>query len=576
MSKEQILFQDGALDWQESRDNASDQRSGANERSTRLQTLIQHLVEQDLLSDAQLDRGKRASEARGERLDLVLNRLGLISDTDLMTAYAFLFRVPVLADFPDILACHAPEGVSIGFLRHAGLLPFRGHDGSLKLAITDPIDLRPVAALADRLGLRPDLVMIGRSDLEAILARLASSERPAAEPLTIADDASDDIERLKDLASEAPIIRLVAETIEGAILRKASDIHITRLAEGGRIRFRIDGELTDIRPLSPRYHQAMISRLKIMAGLDIGERRLPQDGRIQIPVRGREIDLRISTMPHVHGEGAFIRILDKHGIDLDLEGLGFPEHLTARMTSILAHAHGLFLITGPTGSGKTTTLYAALRRLNHPGRHIVTVEDPIEYMLPGINQIQVNRRAGLDFSTTLRSVLRQDPDIIMVGEIRDRETAAIAVQAALTGHFVLATLHTNSALSAIDRLIDMGVEPFLLAGVLRGLMAQRLVKKQCPACRSSHASVTFAASSHGVERCDACLGTGSAGRMPLAEVVVINRDLEAGIIAGKTGPDLTEIADKLGFESLEAEGLALVNKGLTTALEVRRAIGGEA
>jgi general secretion pathway protein E len=575
MSGDQVLWQAETEVQRHEMKAVSPRQSGARDRNLRLATLIQYLIDRDLISEAQLDRGRRASEARGERLDLVLNRLGLISDADLLTAYATLFGVPSLTILPEDRACHIPDGVSVAFLRHAGLLPFRDPDGNLRLAIADPIDLRAVIALSERIGAQPDLALVGRSDLEAILTRLASSERPPREPLAISDDASDDIERLKDLASEAPIIRLVAETIESAILKRASDIHITRLAEGGRIRLRIDGELTELRPLSPRFHQAVISRLKIMAGLDIGERRLPQDGRIQIPVRGREIDLRISTMPHVHGEGAFIRILDKHGIDLDLEGLGFPDHLTTRMKSILSHAHGLFLITGPTGSGKTTTLYAALRRLNHPGRHIVTVEDPIEYMLPGINQIQVNRRAGLDFATTLRSVLRQDPDIIMIGEIRDRETAAIAIQAALTGHFVLATLHTNSALSAVDRLVDMGVEPFLLAGVLRGLMAQRLVKRQCPACHSCDRGSSDAASSFRSERCETCHGTGSAGRMPLAEVVLITRDLEAAIIAGKSSPDLTKIAHALGFENLEAEGQRLVERGVTTALEVRRAIGGE-
>lgn len=383
---------------------------------------------------------------------------------------------------------------------------------------------------------------------------------------------TEDIERLKDIASEAPIIRLVAEVIEAAVQQAASDIHITRSADGGRIRFRLDGRLSDVRQLTPRVHQAVVSRFKIMAALDIGERRLPQDGRIQVPIKGREIDLRISTMPHTHGEGVFVRVLDNKAAVFDLNSLGFSSQHAKRIEGILGHAHGLFLITGPTGSGKTTTLYAALRYLNDPSKNLVTVEDPIEYTLPGINQIQVNRRAGLDFSRTLRSVLRQDPDVIMIGEIRDRETAAIAVQAALTGHFVLATLHTNDALSAIDRLIDMDVEPFLLAGVLRGVMAQRLIRQLCPVCRTRIKAEAVTPEPNS-PTCSTCQGTAYSGRAPLAEVIPIGPEIQKAVNDRRGSREIAPIAIAMGFETLQADGERLVTEGVTTPAEILRALG---
>lgn len=500
------------------------------------------------LSDNQIERAQRAAEASGERLDLALNKLGLVSDDALMKVYSEVTGVKVADNTasPDAI----PEGIDPLFLRTNRLLPLEVTDDVIRVAVADPVDLRSAHALALRLNRTLDVCLLSRADIERSLSMIA--QRTPIDATNLSEHspevAADDIDRLRDIASEAPVIRLVAETIESAFTRGASDIHITRNAEAGRIRYRIDGQLSDVRGLSPRLHQAVISRLKIMASLDIGERRLPQDGRIQISAKGREIDLRISTMPHAHGEGAFIRILDNRAANRELAGLGFNDAQTNRIRQILSHPHGLFLITGPTGSGKTTTLYAALRHLNDPSKNIVTVEDPVEFTIAGINQIQVNRKAGLDFARTLRSVLRQDPDIIMIGEIRDRETAAIAVQAALTGHLVLATLHTNDALSAIDRLLDMDVEPFLLGSILRGTMAQRLVRK--------------------------LTGKGVfSGRAPLAEVVPVGQELQDAIINRRDHAQLSRIASALGYETLADAGKSMVETGVTNAAEIARALG---
>jgi type II secretory ATPase GspE/PulE/Tfp pilus assembly ATPase PilB-like protein len=314
------------------------------------------------------------------------------------------------------------------------------------------------------------------------------------------------------------------------------------------VRLRIDGALEDCRQTSPDVHQAMISRLKIMAGLDIGENRVPQDGRLQAVVRGRSVDLRISTMPHMNGEGAFVRILEHRADRLALRDLGFPEEQVKALQELIRHSNGLFLVTGPTGSGKTTTLYALLRELHQPSRNIVTVEDPIEYRIEGINQIQINRRAGLDFPKALRSVLRQDPDIILVGEIRDRETASIAVQAALTGHFVLATLHTNDAATVVDRLVDMGVEPFLLAAVLRGAMAQRLVRQRIAEGRFS-------------------------GRIPVAEIFAFTSEMRDLVTAGGRSNELKAHLEGRGFSTLAKAGEDLVGAGRTTREELLIALG---
>lgn len=530
--------------------------------------LIEDLRTRGVLSEAQIERGRRAARQSGERLDAVLNKLGLIQDQTLLDAYVRHTGMQPFAGDLSEQSLLVPDGIDPAFFRTRRIALLGTPPAPPVAILADPLDMRALDALRARMEAEIPVFLAPRGVVDAALTKLGhgtKTSNPA--PETAEFGALDDIDRLKDIASEAPVIRLTADIIEEAAERAASDIHITRTAEEGRVRLRIDGALGEARRLSPRAHQAVVSRLKIMAGLDIGERRLPQDGRLQVSVKGREIDLRLSTMPHTHGEGAFLRILDRRQSVFAFDQLGFEAAHRETIEAILGHAFGLFLITGPTGSGKTTTLYAALSALNDATRHIVTVEDPVEYALPGINQIQVNRQAGLDFARTLRSVLRQDPDIIMVGEIRDGETAAIAVQAALTGHFVLATLHTNDALSAVDRLVDMGVEPFLLASVLRGVMAQRLVRRHCACVEITPEGVLPRPD------CLHCKGMGFSGRMPLAQVVAVDRRMRDAITAKAGLSELEALAEAAGYPTMQAEGRRLATSRVTSWSEVARALG---
>ena len=533
--------------------------------------VLQHLFDRSVVSEAQIGRARRAAAVSGERIDVVLNKLGLVADDVLISIYCALTGL-VQVRPAELEAARGPcEGVEPEFFANAQIVVLDETPELLTIAVADPLDVRAARALGFRTRKRTQLRVAARGAIDAIISRSYRIERKASnDDATIVDAAEiDDVDRLKDIASEAPVIRLVSELIEHAAKTGASDIHISRTAEDGRVRFRRDGQLHDVRRLTPAVHCAAVSRLKIMAALDIGERRVPQDGRIQVAVAGRQIDLRLSTMPHVHGEGAFIRILDHRSTRHDLMELRFSSGHVKQIKQILSHAHGLFLVTGPTGSGKTTTLYAALEHLNDPTKNIVTVEDPIEYTLAGINQIQVNRRAELDFARVLRSVLRQDPDVIMVGEIRDRETAAIAVQAALTGHFVLATLHTNDALTAIDRLLDMDVEAFLLASILRGTMAQRLVRRLCPHCKDHGGDIDLTPK----PRCAGCNDTDCSGRLPLAEVIPVDPAMQDMIAKRASSADLARYARDLGYASLEQDGERLVKDGLTTRAEIMRAVG---
>lgn len=402
----------------------------------------------------------------------------------------------------------------------------------------------------------------------------------------------DDVERLRDMASDAPVIRIVNDIIDRAIEVGASDIHLVASDIGTRVRLRIDGMLQDEAPPPPSLHAAIISRIKIMASLDIAERRLPQDGRIRISWRGREVDLRIATMPHLQGEGIVLRVLDRASVSLDLESLGFSAPLLRSLRATLREPHGILLVTGPTGSGKTTTLYAGIREISTPDRNIITVEDPVEYRLTGVNQIQVNRRIGLDFASSLRAVLRQDPDIIMIGEIRDAETAAIANQAALTGHLVLATIHTNSAAASLPRLIDMGVEPYLLASTLRGAMAQRLVRRLCPHCsqegqldHESALRLVQQARLPAIEAdlllrnmrqpsgCIACSGTGYRGRVAIGELMVMSDDVRRQLLAGAGQIQIEDASLVAGRATMMADALSKVRDGVTSLEEALRVVG---
>ncbi|HYZ21420.1 MAG TPA: GspE/PulE family protein [Rhodopila sp.] len=458
------------------------------------------------------------------------------------------------------------------------------------LAMVDPLDKFTPSAIGIATGRKVRLEVAVPLELEAALNRLY----PEAEPTRDAEAGDvvleDDTDRLKDLASEAPVIRFVNHLITRAVETKASDIHIEPFEDRLRVRYRYDGVLHEIDAPPRHLAPAVTSRIKIMARLDIAERRLPQDGRINMAVRGQEVDFRVSTIPSLHGETVVLRILDRTAVVFDYSRLGLSAAVIRKFQSSLELPNGIVLVTGPTGSGKTTTLYTGLLALNSMTRKVVTVEDPIEYQLDGINQIQVRAQIGLTFANLLRSILRQDPDVIMVGEIRDGETARIAVQAALTGHLVLSTLHTNSAAAAIPRLHDMGVEDYLLTAVLRGVMAQRLVRRLCLECRRPELAPAelverFRLDRHAPGRpvtlwhpvgCPACRETGYNSRMAIAEFLEISPQVERLIFAHADQRSIEKAAVAAGMETMLEAGLESVLRGETSIAELTCSVSAEA
>src|SRR5438132_5652881 len=427
------------------------------------------LVDSGAIDRRSLDRARRVAAETAGRLDHVLTQLGLVSERGLAETLAQLIAAPLVtaADYPDTPLFL--DRLKAKFLRRARVLPIVATEDSATLAMADPLDNFTRDAIAAAIGQPVTVAVAVPIELDAAFDRLYAEPGEDGDAAAMLDEvafdaepAEEDAERLKDLASEAPVIRLVNQLIARAVETHASDVHLEPFPDRLRIRYRYDGVLHEVEPPSARLQAAVISRIKIMARLDIAERRLPQDGRIKLTVRGHEIDFRVSTVPSLHGEKVVLRILDRTDVDFDYAKLGLPADIRQGIERALDLPNGMVLVTGPTGSGKTTTLYTGLLKLNTVARNVVTVEDPIEYQLTGINQIQVKPQIGLNFANLLRSILRQDPDVIMIGEIRDLETAQIAVQAALTGHLVLSTVHTNSAAATMTRLRDMGLEAYLM------------------------------------------------------------------------------------------------------------------
>jgi general secretion pathway protein E len=482
------------------------------------------------------------------------------------------------------------EGISSRFIRENLVIPLEYKNNVLKVAMGRPEDRETVDAL--RVATSAQVVVYG-GDPALIADYIAKNygqesqninriiEDLGTESLDFLEEKEEDIGHLKDLASEAPIIKLVNMIITRAVENRASDIHIEPYADELKVRYRIDGVLHDIESLPKNLQAAILSRVKIMAKLNIAEKRLPQDGRIKLKVLEKEIDLRVSTVPVLYGEGVVMRILQKEGVTINLDRLGFSAETLAQFNQLIQKNNGIILVTGPTGSGKTTTLYAALDKINSPDKKIITVEDPIEYQLKGINQIQVKPQIGLNFAGTLRHIVRHDPDIIMIGEIRDLETAEIAIQSALTGHLVFSTLHTNDAPSAVTRLLDMGVEAFLLSSTVRGVLAQRLVRVICPACKTVDPSPTVpeewmhltggtAGPLYKGSGCEQCAGTGFYGRIGIFELFIVDDEIRRMILAGADDIRLRETARKKGMKTLLEDGLEKVKASLTTLSEVFR------
>ncbi|MBF0155549.1 MAG: type II/IV secretion system protein, partial [Magnetococcales bacterium] len=463
---------------------------GSNQKETLFfQSLGEWLIRNEKIDQRGIDRAMRLHAAGSGRFDQALVKLGLVNETDMATALAELLGLPLLKqdDYPT--SSVLPEEINLRFFHANQILPLADFPDHLEVAISDPLDSAYyLEALRLKFG-KPVKPRVGVPVLinEALRRVYGEDHTKNDEEYGLKSEWSDDeLERLKDQASDGPVVKLVDRLIETAVETRASDIHVEPFEDSLRIRFRMDGLLKSEETFPKNYAPTVISRLKIMAKLDFAERRLPQDGRMRMAVSGNMVDFRVSTTPTVYGESVVLRILDKSSVVLDLDTLGFAEDTLKEFRKVLHRPHGILLVTGPTGSGKTTTLYGALAELNTPERKLLTVEDPVEYELKGVNQVEVKVQIGLTFAKVLRSFLRQDPDIIMVGEIRDLESAQIAVESALTGHLVLSTLHTNSAAATVTRFLEMGIQGYLLTSTLAGVLAQRLVRRICEECKIAY------------------------------------------------------------------------------------------
>ena len=528
------------------------------------------------LSGADQARARRLAADSGERLARALRRLGAASDVaiaDALAAHCQLERVSADA-FPP--SPPPAGGAAQSFLSEALAAPIHEDDTAIILAVADPTD--PAAADGVRLasGKQVALKVASASDIEAAHARWRGADPGAGLQSAIAAAAGEseaDADQLKDIASQAPVVRLVSDIVAEAQERRASDIHIEPFRDRLRLRFRIDGVLHDRPAPPPGLARLVASRIKILAGLDIAERRRPQDGRARLSIGGRAIDLRVATAPTAHGESVVIRLLEDRDSEVKLDDLGLAPAHRSVFERQLGAPYGLILVSGPTGSGKTTTLAAALDRLNVPGRKLVSIEDPVEYQIDGVNQIAVNPAIGLTFATALRSVLRHDPDVIVVGELRDRETAEIAVNAALTGHLVLATIHANTAAGAAPRLIDMGVDPSLLRSTLRLLVAQRLVRVLCPSCKVEVAPPKGLSRAFDAKGCSACLETGYRGRVGVFEFIEAGREVRELLREGVSSGEIEQAARQAGARSILDDARAKVEAGVTSPAEIVRVLG---
>jgi len=550
------------------------------------------LMEKGMVQKEDLGRVLPPNQPIGDlSVEEQLINAGLLSPEQFCSAAEEFFGTPFARqdDFPKepILLDH----LSTQFMKESKFIPSRLTDNRLTVIMSNPLDFYTIDAI--RLATHYEIhVLAGRENevLEAIErsygAGETSMEKIIEDTETVPEYRGEDeenVDHLRDMASEGPVIRLVNLIITRAIELRASDIHFEPFEEQFRVRYRIDGVLHDVESPPKRLQAAIVSRVKIMAKLNIAERRLPQDGRIMLRVKGKEIDFRVSSIPTIHGESIVLRILDKSSIVLDIEKLGFPEDTMGGFRDLIQRPHGIILVTGPTGSGKTTTLYCALEKINSPDKKIITVEDPVEYQLRGINQIQVKPAIGLTFANSLRSIVRQDPDVILIGEIRDAETAEIAIHSALTGHLVLTTLHTNDAPSAITRLIDMGTEDYLLSSTVIGILAQRLVRVACPFCREPYSpspavlkemklnsSDLAGLKISEVKGCEKCSNTGYWGRTGIYEFLKMTDDVQKLILGKKDSNIIKEAARKNGLRTLREDGWLKVKQGITTISEVLR------
>jgi general secretion pathway protein E len=514
--------------------------------------------------------------------------LGYVAERDVLSVLSVQLKIPLFTgEYPAVPI--EPSRIPYRFLRTFHAVPVHVENNQLSIVMSDPLDVETQSAVRLRTGYELVVYLGSETEIQEQLDKLYGGEESTSEKLieNLGDGLADDenIEHLRDLASEVPVIRMVNLIISRAVESHASDIHFEPFEKDLRLRYRVDGVLHNIDPPPNPMRAAIISRLKLMAKLNIAERRLPQDGRIKLKVLGKEIDLRVSTLPTMYGESVVMRILDKSNSALiDLRRLGFPEDLYSKVCEMTSKPHGIFLVTGPTGSGKSTTLYSALKRINIPDRKIITIEDPVEYQMDGINQIQANAQIGLTFSSGLRHIVRQDPDVIMIGEIRDLETAEIAIRSALTGHLVFSTLHTNDAPGAVTRLVDMGVEDYLLASSLVGILAQRLIRVNCRECKAPELTPVKGLRDAGFDvegdvefielqrgrGCEHCAHSGYEGRLGIFELLDVDDDMRRLMVTKSDSNILKAQAVKSGMRTLKQDGWIKVLAGVTTPDEVLR------
>ncbi len=553
------------------------------------------LVQMGALSRRDLAIGLHRAQQGGRRLGDVLLEAGRITRDQLNEGIARQLGISVFDPSTGV------DPAAVGLVdertaRRYGAVPVRvDPDGHLVVAMADPSNVFAIDDLRIVTGREIRPALAGPDEIQQLLARTARLDDVVADIIEESDeDGHSDLDALSaDISQggqdDAPVVRLVNSLIARAVDERASDIHFEPQAREMAVRYRVDGVLRPVTSVPLRLASGVVSRVKIMADLDIAEKRVPQDGRVGLAVGGRSLDLRVATLPTVHGEKIVIRVLDKSNVMLKLPDLGFTPDVLGRFEAAYKRPYGAVLVTGPTGSGKSTTLYAALNQLNSSTKNIITVEDPVEYRLPGINQVQVNPRAGLTFAAGLRSILRSDPDIVMIGEVRDRETAQIAVEAALTGHMVLATIHTNDASSTLTRLTEMGVEPFLSASAVAGILAQRLARKLCVHCREQvqvrHAVLREMVPGvalppglpdpvivHRARGCGRCSGSGYHGRVGVFEMLRMNEEIRQLVLAGATADEIARAASRDGMHRLREDGLRKVLLGLTTLEELARTV----
>ncbi|MBT6347189.1 MAG: type II secretion system ATPase GspE [Nitrospina sp.] len=551
------------------------------------------LLRHKKITEKALEEVRTSNIHSGGYLGKTLTDHGYIHTQALLETLSADLRLPYIKKEQYPKSGLPVEGLTISetFLRDKVIFPLQLKNETLIVAVYDPFDLSTIEDLKVSLGKKIRIVLSSEQDILTSIETYYGVEGGTAMNRMVSDIQDDDLhgldsmnestEHIRDMASEAPVIKLVNHIISEAIEARASDIHLEPFADDLFLRYRIDGILHELEPPPKRLSSAITTRIKIMSKLDISERRLPQDGRIKLKILGKDIDMRVSTLPTLHGESVVMRILDRGNLVLDLSQMGFPDGVLEQMEALIKKPYGKLLVTGPTGSGKTTTLYAALSKLNTPDKKIITIEDPVEYQMRGINQIHVKSQIGLNFADGLRSIVRQDPDIIMVGEIRDPETADISIQAALTGHLVFSTVHTNDAAGAVTRLLDMGIENFLISSALLGVLAQRLVRVICSECKeeltmkpalkiemgiTDDEEITI----HHGKGCKACGQTGFRGRCGIYELLVIDDSIRELILKKSTAQTICDQARKNGMRTLREDGWDKVVKGITTIEEILR------